>query len=161
MNYFYVRVMQEGKKRRLHFLHDAGDYAWIRGLYQADRIRVVGGDLLKDKALRGIGAVATQLGVPIRVLYLSCAEQYWPYSKAYKANIASLPMDERSVILRLLYSTRWGKQKLDLFHYIVQGGIDYKTRMERPDHDAVDKMMKGRKQAKKGVLTVAMPEKQD
>ncbi|HTM22694.1 MAG TPA: hypothetical protein VL172_19360 [Kofleriaceae bacterium] len=156
MRDFYAKVMRLKGKQRLHFLHDADDYAWVRGLYQRDRIRVVGGDLLKDKALRGIGQVAAQLGVPIRVFYISCAEQYWGYSKTYKANIAALPMDERSVILRLLFGARWGKEKLGLFHYIVQSGLDYKQRMERADVTSVDDMMKMRKQHHKGVLTVAM-----
>jgi hypothetical protein len=159
MESFYKKVMALKKKQRLHFLHDAEDYAYVRGLYQADRIRVVGGDLLKDKALRGIGEVARQLKVPIRVFYLSCAEQYWPYGKQYKDNIASLPMDDKSLILRLLFNPRWGKEKLGLFHYIVQPGLDYQTKMARPEYKGIDKMMDGRKPGpRKGVILVGMAE---
>jgi hypothetical protein len=156
--HYYDSVLHAGRHGgRRHFLDDAADYAWVRTLYQAGRIRVVKGDLLRDQALPGIARAARALGVPIRVLYLSCAEQYWDYTQVFRDNMTGLPMDERSVILRLLYSTRWGAHKLGSFHYIVQAGLDFQQRLLDPEHKRVSRMMRHQVQVHHGLHTIALP----
>jgi hypothetical protein len=148
----WARVMKR-HRRGFHFLHDPADYAYARALHRAGRIRILGGDLLADGAVRGIGAAATQLAVPIRVLYLSNAEQ-WAYTPAYRANIAALPFDAKSVVLRALWgSRRWGA-KLGPYFYVAQAGADFQARVRTARR--VGEMMADRVLVESGVFTVGM-----
>ena len=103
------------------FLTDADDYGYVRALIRADRVRPMVANLLDKKALAGIGPAAKKLGVPIRVLYLSNAEQYWKYDAQYRKNIAGLHFDEKSLIARTLLT--W-KRNQD-YRYNVQPALTY------------------------------------
>jgi hypothetical protein len=52
--------------------------------------------------MKGVAAAARELGVTIRVVYLSNAEQYFDYLDTFKSNFNALPIDDRSVIVRTL-----------------------------------------------------------
>jgi hypothetical protein len=148
------RVLKR-RQRGFHFLHDAADYAYARALHRAGRIRILGADLLADGAVRGIAAAATRLAVPIRVLYLSNAEQ-WPYPQTYRDNIAALPFDARSVVLRALWgSRRWGA-KLGPYFYVAQAGADFQAKVRTAGVRRVGDMMDDRVAVKDGVFTVGM-----
>ena len=57
-----------------------------------DRIRRMTVDLTRNKGVKGIGDAALDLGVPIRVVYLSNAEQYWKtYPEQFRDNMLALP----------------------------------------------------------------------
>jgi len=84
------------------FLNDAATYTWVREFVMAGRTRPMVGDLLGKKGLVGIGEAARAMGIPIRVVYMSNAEQYWEYNDHFRKNIAALHVDERSVIARTL-----------------------------------------------------------
>ena len=87
------------------FLRDAGDYAHVRGLLAAGRVRALTADLTRRGALPQIAASARDLGVPLRVVYLSNAEEYWErLSPEFRANLRALPIDGRSLVLRTLLS---------------------------------------------------------
>jgi hypothetical protein len=156
LGYFQSVLRGARHGRRHHFLHDPADYAWVRTMYQEGRIRIVKGDLLKDQALRGIADAARALKVPVRVLYLSCAEQYWDYSQTFRDNMTGLPVDDQAVVLRLLYSTRWGERKLGSFHYIVQSTTDFQQRLLDPEHKRVSRMMRHRKEVHHGLFTIGL-----
>jgi len=48
-------------------------------------------------------AVARKLGVAMRVVYLSNAEEYWErLPDEFRDNVAAMPVDQRSVVLRTL-----------------------------------------------------------
>lgn len=103
------------------FINRQGDYDYVRSLVASGRVRALRVNLLLDGGLAAIGAAAKQLAVPIRVLYLSNAEQYWPYNDAFRRNINALHSDERSWVVHT-YSTwklnqdyRYFVQSLDLF----------------------------------------------
>lgn len=130
--YFTKMLRYAERPRHFHFLHDPAGYAYVRAMYQHGRIRILGGDLLRDKAIAGIAAAAKQLGQTVRVLYLSNAEQYWNYTQVFRDNMRALPLDDRSVVLRLLWNARWGPEKLGPFFYIVQAGLDFQTKLEAP-----------------------------
>jgi hypothetical protein len=82
------------------YMNDEATYKFVRDMVRNGCIRPMLGDLLAENGLRGIGEAAHKLGVPVRVLYLSNAEEYWKYNDGYRGNIRSLPFDDKSVVLR-------------------------------------------------------------
>lgn len=78
-------------------------YDFVRTMIRQRRVRPMLVNLLDEAGMKGVAASATALGVPINVLYLSNAEQYWErYSERYRANMAALPFGEAAVVLRTL-----------------------------------------------------------
>ena len=149
-------MMRVGKHRRFHWLHRDADYAYIRAMFQAGRIRILGGDLLKARTLVGLGAAARRLHLPIRVLYLSNAEEYWRYPKQFRANIKALFFDAKSVVLR----TRTSKKgpSLGRYQYIIQSALDFQRRIGNRHISGVWSMIRQRRSAKpKGLFTVGLP----
>lgn len=106
-------------------------YAHIRKLYQNDRVRFLVGDLTGPKTLQTIAKAAEGLGLPVTVLYLSNAEEYYDYTSQYRANIKALPTNENSIVLRTIYSKEWVHAD-SLWNYQVQPLADYKARMDDP-----------------------------
>jgi len=104
------------------WLTDQATYDFVRESVLAGRVRPMVANLLEDTAISGVATAARSLGVPIRVVYLSNAEEYWQrYSKQYRKNIESLPFDEPSVVLRTIATY---EQNLD-YHYNVQNAASY------------------------------------
>ena len=93
-----------GKAKIKGFVNDGEDYAWVRGLVIAKRVRPMLGNLLSDKGLVGVGEASRKLNVPMRAFYVSNAEQYWAYSKQFRANMAALNWDAKSWLVRTLAS---------------------------------------------------------
>ena len=119
----------------------AGDWGWLRHpehyryvrlLYQQSRIAIIKGNLLTDKAMPSIAKSARRLGVSVRLLYVSNADDQWDVSSQYRANIAALPFDERSVVLRTILP-RWRARSQDEpWDYLVHGGIAEQLRIVHP-----------------------------
>ncbi len=109
------------KLKQTAYLNDAQDYAYVRELIQGGRVRRMSANLLETKGLIGVGDAARRLNVPVRVVYLSNAEQYWPYSKDFRANLRGLPMDAESVLIRTLSTFSINKD----YRYNVQPGLTY------------------------------------
>ena len=152
----FERVMRLKKNKRSHWLHSPEDYAYIRHMYQTSRIRVMGGDLLKTRSLAGIAKAARRLRTAIRVVYLSNAEEFWPYTGVFRSNVARLPMDQRSVILRTRHSGKYGP-KIGSYVYVVQGGRDFQRRLEQRSTRGVWSMMFDRFQpGRPGFFTIGM-----
>lgn len=106
------------------FLDDDQQYQHIVNLFKANRVLIIRGDLTGKKALSGIGRVAKQMGMPVRVLYLSNAEGYFRYSDAFRDNILNLPFDNKSIVLRT--SGRGEKGSGDgHYHYFVQKALNF------------------------------------
>lgn len=83
------------------YLTDAEVYDAVRERVVSGRVRPMVANLHDTVALQGIAAAAMELEVPIRVLYLSNAEEYWDaYPPAFVSNALALPIDESSLILR-------------------------------------------------------------
>jgi hypothetical protein len=103
-------------------------YAHIRTLYQNNRVRMLVGDLTGPTTLQTITKAIEGLDVPVQVLYLSNAEEYYDYSKQYRANIQGLPITDESVVLRTIYSKQWVHADA-LWNYQVQPLADYQARL--------------------------------
>ena len=115
-------------------------YAHVRKLYQSDRIRHLVGDLTGPNTLQTIAKAAEGLGLPVTVLYLSNAEEYYDYTSQYRANIKALPITEASVVLRTIYSKKWVHADA-LWNYQVQPLADYKTRLDDPKNSRRTRML--------------------
>mgnify|MGYP006971710071 CR=1 FL=1 len=75
-------------------------FDFVRGLWAQGRVIPVRGDLTGPSTLKDIGAAASRFGLPVRLFYLSNAEYYFEYRDGdFRANIAALPFDDRSVVL--------------------------------------------------------------
>lgn len=106
------------------WLSNADYYTHIRTLFQNDRVRIMDGDLTGADTMTSIGVATTKLEVPVRVLYLSNAEEYYKYTKQYVANVAGLPGDAKSVALRTIYNKEW-EHADTLWNYQVQPLANY------------------------------------
>ncbi|GMV44069.1 MAG: hypothetical protein AMXMBFR64_57850 [Myxococcales bacterium] len=82
------------------YLNDQAQYDHLAALWAGGRVHPVRGDLTAKTTMRQIGEASIALGVPVRVLYLSNAEKYFPYSKQFRQNVLGLPFDARTVVLR-------------------------------------------------------------
>jgi hypothetical protein len=98
------------------FMTDADQYTFIRQMVQAGRVRPMVGNLLAEVGYRAIGDAARELGVPIRHVYISNAEDYWAYPDSMRQNMAALPVDEQSIISR----TRATKPRNGDYRYMQQ-----------------------------------------
>lgn len=106
-------------------------YAHIRKLYLNDRVRMLVGDLTGPTTLGTIAKAAEGLGVPVTVVYLSNAEEYYDYTAQYRQNIQGLPTNEHSILLRTLYGDKWVHAD-SLWNYQVQPLADYKAQLDNP-----------------------------
>jgi hypothetical protein len=86
------------------YLSDQGIYDFVRNLVRNGCVRPLLVNLLDKNGLRGITRAASKVGIPIRTLYLSNAEEYWEYTDQFRANIRGLPRDERSRVLHTISS---------------------------------------------------------
>ncbi|MCC6876333.1 MAG: hypothetical protein IT378_18640 [Sandaracinaceae bacterium] len=112
------------------WLSDPALYARVRALHRNSRIIARNGDVTANGALRAVGRVASQLGVAVRVLDLSNAEQFFPWGADFRANFTSLPSDERSVVLRTFRDRRATYPAGDRWHYVVQPASDMRARID-------------------------------
>jgi hypothetical protein len=88
------------KSKYKSFVNDDEEYSFVRAMVAAKRVRPMLGNLLAEVGLKGVAAAARKLHVPIRGVYVSNAEQYWKYPDSFRANIAALPFDAKSFIIR-------------------------------------------------------------
>jgi hypothetical protein len=117
------RVVEQMAKASLPcFLVDADDYAHLRRLYLEGKVFMVRGDLTAQRTVSAVGRAAAQAGMKVGVLYLSNAEQYFPYGAKYRSNLRALPMDEGSVVVRTSGQRGITHVKGTYYHYNTQSG---------------------------------------
>lgn len=98
-----LRTVERHLKRRgvASWLTDDATYTFVRDMVLGDRVRPLRVNLNEAAGMAGIADAARRLGVPIRVVYLSNAEEYWDtYAEQFERNLAALPRDEQSLVLR-------------------------------------------------------------
>jgi len=115
------------------WLRHPDHYRYVRQMFQQRRIAIIKGNLLTDKAMPSISRSARRLGVPVRLFYVSNADELWQLTPQYRKNIAELPFDERSVVLRTLLP-RWRARgpKLEQWDYLVHCGKQEQQLIVRP-----------------------------
>jgi hypothetical protein len=103
------------------FMSDDAQFNYVRNLILAGRVRPVVGNLLDSPGYINIGEAARQLGVPVRNVYTSNAEDYWGYSGQFRDNMRALPFDEQSIITR----TRATKPRNQDYRYQQQPALNF------------------------------------
>jgi hypothetical protein len=111
------------------WLSDPMLYGRIRTLHTARRVVARNGDVTANGALRAVGRAAVQLGLPLRVIYFSNAEQFFPFTADFRANFDALPTDERSVVLRTFRERGAPYPRNERWHYMVQPVTDMRARI--------------------------------
>lgn len=124
-------------KKYPNWLNRPSSYRYIRQMYQQDRIRVLFGNLLGNVTLRAIGKAAKKVNIPIRVVYLSNAEEWFFYRKSFRRNIRSLPMDKKSVIIRTMWEKNFQPRASDDWQYNVQSGLHFQEMLKSRKNRAV------------------------
>ena len=122
------------------WLGDKTAYSYLRAMVQGGRVIAVQGDLNGTVALRSIGDTARALGLPVRVVYTSNAEGFFRYTQAFKDNLASLPHDEKTVVLRT-YKRGMTAPEGDLWHYNLHKMDDFLARIASPGYPNVAAVM--------------------
>lgn len=120
-----------------NWLSHPPSYRYIRRMYQTHRIRILFGDLLGTKTLQGIGTVARQSNMPIRVLYLSNAEEWFSYRPSFRQNIQALPFDKHSVVIRTMWEKEFQPRSSDDWQYNVQQGLHFQKILSHPNTRSV------------------------
>lgn len=85
------------------FLSSEDNYRYVKSLHDRNLIVPVSGDFAGPKALRAIGAYVKAHGATLRAFYVSNVEQYLfqdHKERAFYENVATLPVDARSVFIR-------------------------------------------------------------
>jgi hypothetical protein len=108
------------------YFSDDADYAHVRSVVVGGRAFTVRGDLTAGRTVQAIGAAAKQAGLVVRSLYLSNAEQYFGYGPQFRKNVAALPFDDQSVVLRThgWNTLRYAKGG-NSYHYGIQSGPSF------------------------------------
>jgi len=119
---------------------------------------MVRGDLTADQTVLDIAAAAKAASLPVRVLYVSNAEAYFrPYPPGYLRNMAALPMDERSVIIRTCgFKPDWSPDPL--YEYNVQPGDNFQRWMNTMKAGSVRTLLRGRVKDKVKKISIANAE---
>ena len=107
------------------FLVDADQYAYLRRLFLEDKVFMVRGDLTAQRSVSAVARAAEKAGKKVGVLYLSNAEQYFPYGEQYRSNIRALPLDEGSVVVRTSGQRGLSHVKGTYYHYNTQSGASF------------------------------------
>jgi hypothetical protein len=92
------------------FLSTEENYRTVKALEEKNLVVPVSGDFGGPKAIRAIGAYLKEQGGVVSAFYVSNVEQYLfqdGKQRMFYANVAALPVDERSVFIRP-YSMRRG-----------------------------------------------------
>lgn len=144
------------------FTNDPAQYNYIRTMIQKGRIMAVGGDLTGTKTLQSIAAAARRIGLPIRVLYMSNAEEYFRYPDTFRNNIISLPVDASSMVVRTATSGAKyefgyppGEKFEDIpFHYNIQPIANLQTWMKFRRYQSILTVVRGRTTISQGFSIV-------
>ncbi|MFH2008354.1 MAG: hypothetical protein ABI333_17345 [bacterium] len=116
-------------------------YKRVRTMWQEGRFQPLAGDLHGANVFQGICAAAQRLGIKIRIVYLSNAEMYLPYSKSFLANMKAVPWDAKTQLVRTVRGDKY-PMKSDRWHYNVQPfGSDYLRRLGLGRYRRIHHMM--------------------
>jgi hypothetical protein len=94
------------------FLSSEENYRYVKSLEDRNLVVPVSGDFGGPKAIRAIGTWLTQQGGVVSAFYLSNVEQYLfqdGKGQAFYDNVATLPIDSKSVFIRPYSMRRFGR----------------------------------------------------
>lgn len=148
------------------FHNDTKDYDFLREMVLDGRILAVDGNLLGSKTFKSVSEKAEGLGIPIRILYTSNAEEYFRYPEGMKNNFLNLYGDSKSLVVRTVtkgartYGFPDGEMfpKEYPFHYNIQPLDNFKTWLTKENPLSTTKILRSRNQISKGFSVIeALP----
>ena len=98
--YAYLMTVTDGRGKNWSYLASKENYERIRLMQQHNLIVPLVGDFAGPKAIRAVGQYLKDHGATVQVFYISNVEDYIQSRTKYVANIASMPADASSVLLR-------------------------------------------------------------
>ena len=110
------------------WLSNPSIYEHVRTLYQQGRVRILPGDLRGKTTLPTVITAVRALDMPVKVLYLSNAEQYFAYTKNVRINLGTLPAASGGVVLRTIFQAPW-EHADGFWAYQVQDIEDFQRRL--------------------------------
>lgn len=115
------------------WLADPALYQYMRQMVAGGRLRAINGNLAGKTAMATIAAGARALGEPVKLLYLSNAEEYLFYTPDFVSNVRALPTEAGSVVLRTIHDRFEGWESCGdgdrRWNYQVQPLLDFQTRL--------------------------------
>lgn len=138
----FKRVAAQMKKAGLtNVTSDAADYAHVRGLFLADKVFIVRGDLTVAGTVLAIGKAAAEAKQKMGVLYLSNAEGYFDFTPQFRDNMRALPLDASSVVVRTSGQRGVSHVKDTYYHYNTQSGASFLAWLADPSVKSVREML--------------------
>jgi hypothetical protein len=98
--YATLMTLTDGRGKNWSYLATKENYNRIRLMEQQNLIVPLVGDFAGPKAIRAVAQYLKDHGATVHVFYISNVEDYIQARSQYVANIASLPSDDLSVLLR-------------------------------------------------------------
>ena len=123
------RLRRDYKKAKIPcFVTDGETYSYLSGLFRDNRVHMLRGDLtVPDGAMAGVGKALKEIGVPVSLIYLSNAEQYFEFTPAYRANFRALDFADNAQVLRTFPNGKEGD-----YTYMTQRPADFLEWLELP-----------------------------
>ena len=126
-----------GKRNVSFFLNTQEMYDYCVFLHKEGRVFPVRGDLTKDKTVKSISHAAKSANTPIQMVYLSNAEQYFPFDEVYRSNFLQTFWGADAMVLRTLPK---GKD----YRYYVQNASRFQEYLQNRAYTSVREMVKER-----------------
>ncbi|MBL9006620.1 MAG: hypothetical protein JNJ46_20360 [Myxococcales bacterium] len=138
--YLYHVANTRVGQRHPTWLGDPAAYAYIRGLVQGGRVLARQGDLNGTTTIRSIGDTARKLNLKVRGFYTSNAEGFFQYSQNFRDSLKSLPIDEKSVMVRT-YKRGMTIAVGCTWHYNLHQISDFLSRLDAPGYKDIHRVM--------------------
>lgn len=134
------------------------DFQFLRKRALENKIIAVNGDLTGPVTLKDISKSVSQTGLTINVFYTSNAEEYFKFPPNFRENIKSMPISEKSVLIRTITAGAKsmgypdGEKYPDSFpfHYNYQKIGNLKKWMDYPKEFNIPFLLKYRTNIEKG-----------
>jgi hypothetical protein len=105
-------------------------YRRVRRLFEQGRVVWRNGDVTADRTMRGVADACRRLGVPVRAVYFSNAEQFFEYTDSFIENMRQLPADERAVVVRTIRHRDIEIAEDGRWHYMIHDFADFRSRLD-------------------------------
>ncbi len=131
----YLTTVRNTKRgdQGVTWLADPALYQYMRQMVAGGRLRAINGNLAGKTAMATIAAGARALGEPVKLLYLSNAEEYLFYTPDFVSNVRALPAEAGSVVLRTIHDRFEGWESCGdgdrRWNYQVQPLLDFQARL--------------------------------
>jgi hypothetical protein len=86
------------------FSNNPEEYNFVRTMAIEGRLQALNGDLMGTKSMLSIASAATSMNCPVRVLYMSNAEEYFRYPENFRKNLQAIPTDSKGLVIRTMTS---------------------------------------------------------